>query len=154
MSHVWVSVVMVPFDPAAELAGFTAGSAGAGAVASFTGLCRGESHGRPVRALVLDHFPGFTDAEISRMAQEIADRFEVDALRVVHRAGRVLPGEAIVFVAAASAHRRASFQAVDCLMDYLKTDAPFWKQEESDGGAVWVEPRAQDHRDKARWETK
>lgn len=142
-------VRLAPFDPATELERFAARQAGAGAVASFLGLCRAE--GGRVSALVLDHFPGFTEAEIERLMAETRRRFPVQDIHVAHRAGRVEPGEAIVLVAAAATHRRAAFDAVDFLMDYLKTEAPFWKKEEGPGGERWIEPRGEDHADKTRW---
>ena len=145
-----MSVVrLAPFDPQAELSAFTARQSGAGAVVSFLGLCR--DNGGRVTALVLDHFPGFTESEIERLVADTRQRFAVQDLYVVHRAGRVLPGEAIVLVAAAAAHRRAAFEAVDRLMDYLKTEAPFWKKEEGPNGGDWIEPRGEDHADKTRW---
>jgi len=147
-----VRVALEHFNPETELAAFLRDQHAAGAVASFVGLCRSESHGEKITALTLDHFEGFTDKEIVRLSGEAAKRFALDDLLVIHRAGRILPGEAIVLVAASSAHRRAAFDAVDFLMDYLKTEAPFWKQEETQNGARWVEPRTDDHTDKKRWE--
>ena len=140
------------FDPAERLRrfGVSVGRAGGevGAVVSFTGLCRGEAG---LDALELEVYPGFTETEIAREAQATTVRFGVGALEIVHRVGRVAPGEAIVFVAAAARHRRAAFQAVDQLMDYLKSRAPFWKKEIGASGERWIEPRAQDYEDAARW---
>ena len=145
-----IRVQAEPFDPYAELARFTAGAPSAGAVANFIGLVRGE--GNQVSALTLDHYPGFTDKEIARIEGEARARFKlIDAL-VIHRHGRMAPGEAIVLVAAAAAHRKPALEAVDFLMDYLKTDAPFWKREEGPGGARWVEPRADDRAARIAWE--
>lgn len=138
-----------PFDPYAELKDFLARQRGAGAIASLIGLCRGES-GR-VEALVLEHFPGFTETEIARLMAQTRDRFALEDLCVIHRAGRIIPGEPIVLVAASAAHRRPAFDAVDFLMDYLKTEAPFWKKEVGPEGSRWVEPRSQDLEHKARW---
>lgn len=140
-----------PFEPGRLLAGFTASHAGVGAVASFTGLCRAESHGAPVEALELDCYPALAEPALAAHAAQAMARFDLANVLVMHRYGRILPGEAIVFVAAASAHRRAAFDAVDFLMDRLKTDAPFWKKEHGPDGARWIEPRAQDHTDAARW---
>lgn len=137
------------FDPYAELKDFVARQSGAGAVASLIGLCRAES-GR-VKTLVLDHFPGFTETEIARLMAQTRDRFALEDLCVIHRAGHIAPGEPIVLVAAAATHRRAAFDAVDFLMDYLKTEAPFWKKEEGPDGARWIEPRSQDLENKLRW---
>ena len=140
-----------PFEPGGLLAGFTCAHVGSGAVASFTGLCRAESHGEAVEALELDCYPPLAEPTISGFAQEATARFDLDGVLVLHRHGRILPGEAIVFVAAAAPHRRAAFEAVDFLMDRLKTGAPFWKKEHGPAGARWVEPRGQDYTDAARW---
>ncbi len=145
------SIAEGAFDPYAALSAFQAEHADAGAVASFLGVCRGEAKGERVTALTLEHFEGFTDAEINRIVSDAQARFSVTGLLVIHRAGRILPGEAIVLVVAASAHRRAAFDAVDFLMDYLKTEAPFWKKQETEAGAHWVEPRTDDVVDKTRW---
>jgi molybdopterin synthase catalytic subunit len=138
---VTVKVPLTAFDPYAELSTFAAANLGAGAVASFVGICRGE--GGKVSALTLDHYPGFTEAEIGRLAEAVQERRGLDDLWVVHRAGRIPAGEAIVLVAAASAHRVSAFEAVRELMDYLKTDAPFWKLEEGEARR-WVEPTQDD----------
>lgn len=139
-----------PFDPAAELAGLEA--RGAGAVVSFTGLARGSSRdGAPVLALFLDHHPRLTQASLDDAAAAAARKFELLAVRVLHRCGKVTPGEAIVFVAAAAEHRRAAFEAVDYLMDRLKTDAVFWKREDRTEGSAWIEPTAADRAARERW---
>jgi molybdopterin synthase catalytic subunit len=138
-----------PFQPARELADFPAG--GAGAVVSFTGLARAETEdGTRVDGLYLDHHPRLTEQSLRDIAASAA-RFGVDAVRIVHRCGAIGPGEAIVFVAAAARHRRAAFEAVDCLMDALKTDAVFWKREDGVDGARWIEPTEGDRADRARW---
>lgn len=138
-----------PFQPEQELAGFSA--EGAGAVVSFTGLARGETEdGAAVDGLYLDHHPRLTEQSLNDIAASAA-RFDVAAVRIVHRCGAVAPGEAIVFVAAAARHRRAAFEAVDCLMDALKTDAVFWKREDGVDGARWIEPTEGDRADRARW---
>ena len=139
-----------PFEPGALLAGFSADRLESGAVVSFTGICRAEGGG--VATLELEAYEGFTDAEIERMATETAARFALDDVLVVHRTGRIQPGEPIVFVATASAHRRAAFEACDQLMDYLKSRAPFWKKSHEAGGARWIDPRAEDYEDAARWD--
>jgi molybdopterin synthase catalytic subunit len=138
------------FDPGALLTAFCQGRAETGAVATFTGIARAEA-GAAV-ALELEAYPGFTEQEIGRIAEEAAARFGLDDFAILHRIGQIAPGEPIVFVATASRHRRAAFEACDYLMDYLKSRAPFWKKEHGPGGARWVEPRAQDHADIARWE--
>ena len=140
-----------PFDPSAELAKFIASVPGAGAVASFAGLVRSDSDGREVSGLELDHYPALTEREIGRIADEAQVRFDLAGLAVVHRCGALAPGEPIVFVAAASAHRRAAFEAVDFVMDRLKTEAPFWKREHGPDGPRWIEARDADLNDRARW---
>jgi molybdopterin synthase catalytic subunit len=139
-----------PFDPGALLTEFAKGRTETGAVVSFTGLARAEEGG--VDALELEAYEGFTDAAIEVMAAETRLRFQLHDLLVVHRIGRIAPGEAIVFVATAAAHRRAAFEAADQLMDYLKSRAPFWKKSWSRDGARWIEPRPQDYEDAARWD--
>ncbi len=137
------------FRPEQELAAFSAG--GAGAIASFTGLCRpATKEGAPVERLFLDHHPRLTGQSLQDIATS-AERFGVSAIRIVHRCGAIAPGEAIVFVAAAAAHRRAAFEAVDYLMDRLKTDALFWKREDGVDGPRWIEPTGADRADRARW---
>ena len=138
------------FDPAAELAAFSAGRAETGAIVSFTGLVRAD--GGAAKALELEAYPGFTDAKIAEFAAEAMARFSLQDVRVVHRTGRMAVGEPVVFVAAAAAHRRAAFEACDYLMDYLKSRAPFWKKSHGPAGAAWIEPTAQDADDLARWQ--
>lgn len=143
-----------PFDPGALLSAFCAGRTGSGAVVSFTGIARDHARDGAVTALELESYPGFTEAEIARRCAEVQAEFALHDLAVVHRVGRIAPGEAIVFVAAAAEHRRAAFQAADALMDWLKTSAPFWKKEHTPEGARWIEPRPEDHQDAARWTEK
>ena len=138
------------FDPGVLLGEFSRGRREVGAVASFTGIARAEA-GR-TEVLELEAYPGFTEAEIGRFAEAAQARFGIDDLLIVHRVGRIPPGEPIVFVATASSHRRAAFEACDYLMDYLKSRAPFWKKEHGPEGARWVEPRDEDHADIARWD--
>jgi molybdopterin synthase catalytic subunit len=138
-----------PFEPGALLSAFCAGRAETGAVVSFTGIARAETGA--VTFLELEAYPGFTDAEIARIARAAAERFGVNDILIVHRIGKIAPSEAIVFVATASAHRRAAFEAADHLMDYLKSRAPFWKKEHGPDGARWIEPTEQDLADAARW---
>jgi len=146
-----VRLTTEPFDAGALLAEFSAGRRDTGAVVTFTGIAR--ASGGAVRKLVLEAYPGFTDAEIERMANAAKARFSLHDILIVHRWGEIAPGEAIVFVAAASAHRRAAFQAADHLMDYRKSRAPFWKKEHGPDGARWIEPTEQDLSDAKRWET-
>jgi molybdopterin synthase catalytic subunit len=139
-----------PFEPGALLGAFCQGREETGAVVSFTGIARGGSGA--VTRLELEAYPGFTDAEIERIAEAARTRFSLHDLLIVHRVGEIAPGEAIVFVATAAAHRREAFEAADHLMDYLKSRAPFWKQEHGPDGARWIEPTDQDRIDAARWD--
>jgi molybdopterin synthase catalytic subunit len=152
-----VRVQAEPFDPAAELAAFGRGRTGVGAVASFVGLVRDERGGGAgiaVSAMTLEHYPGMTERKLAEIEAEARARWPLllDAL-VIHRYGRMLPGEPIVLVAAASAHRQAALEACAFLIDWLKTKAPFWKLEETPGedGGRWVEARAGDDEAAARW---
>ena len=139
------------FDPGALLTAFCRGRVETGAVATFTGLARAEAGA--ATTLELEAYPGFTEARIGEIAEAAKARFALDDFAIVHRVGKIAPGEAIVFVATAARHRRAAFEACDFLMDYLKSRAPFWKKETGPDGARWIEPRDQDHADIARWET-
>ena len=139
------------FDPGALLSEFCQDRTETGAIATFTGLARAEQG--DTTTLELEAYPGFTEAAIGKIADEALRRFDLHDFHVVHRVGKITPGEAIVFVATAASHRRAAFEACDFLMDYLKSRAPFWKKETGAAGARWIEPRAQDHADIARWET-
>lgn len=146
-----IRLVDQAFDPGALLTEFSQGRAETGAVATFTGIARAEAGQTAV--LELEAYPGFTEARIAEIAETARTRFSLDDLMVLHRVGAIAPGEPIVFVATAARHRRAAFEACDFLMDYLKSRAPFWKKETGPDGTRWIEPRAQDHADIARWET-
>ena len=136
-----------PFDPGAELARLEA--AGGGGVASFTGIVRGEGG---LAALRLDHYPGMTERAMTAIADEAAARWPLLGLVLVHRHGELAPGERIVFVGTAARHRGAALEACGFLIDWLKTRAPFWKQERfADGSGRWVEPRADDDAAADRW---
>ena len=137
------------FDPGALLGGFARGRSETGAVATFTGIARAEAGSTSI--LELEAYPGFTEAEIGRIAERARERFSLHDLMILHRVGRIAPGEPIVFVATAAGHRRAAFEACDFLMDYLKSRAPFWKKEHGPAGPRWIEPTAQDHADRDRW---
>ena len=139
------------FDAHAETAAFSKGRAEAGALASFVGSVRDSAHGDTVSALELEAYPGFTEKQIAKIEDEARARFDVIDTLVIHRYGRMAPGEAIVLVAALSKHRREALQAVDYLMDRLKTEAPFWKREVRPDGAEWIEPRGDDREAHARW---
>lgn len=144
-----IQLTDAPFDPGALLSEFARGRAETGAIATFTGLARAEAGA--TASLELEAYPGFTEAEIGKIADEARRRWTLDDLRIVHRVGRIAPGEPIVFVATASGHRRAAFEACDFLMDYLKSKAPFWKKEHGAAGERWIEPTDQDHADRERW---
>ncbi|MBV9930450.1 MAG: molybdenum cofactor biosynthesis protein MoaE [Alphaproteobacteria bacterium] len=146
-----IRVQAAPFDPAAELAAFAGRVGGAGGVASFLGLVRGDSDGGEIATLELEHYPPLTERSVAAIGAEAHGRFGLIGYVIVHRTGTLAPGEAIVFVAAAAAHRRAAFEAVDYMMDRLKTEAPFWKREHGPNGSRWIEARAVDHDDRARW---
>ena len=138
------------FDPGAMLAQLCAGGNDSGGVVSFTGLCRGEPDGA-VTALILDAHPTYTARAIADMEAEARGRWPLHDVVIRHRHGRVLPGEAIVFVGVAARHRRAAFEAADYLMDQLKTRAPFWKKEEGEAGVVWLDPKPEEMQRAARW---
>jgi len=135
------------FDVGAEIARLSQGRTDVGAVASFTGICRGGD----IAAMTLEHYPGMAEAEIERHVAEAETRWPLLGVTVIHRYGRLVPGDNIVLVATASQHREAAFAAAEFLMDYLKTRAPFWKKEERAGGDGWVEARQSDTAAAARW---
>jgi molybdopterin synthase catalytic subunit len=141
------------FDVAAEAAKLTRGRGDVGAVVTFTGICRGDENGKPIAALTLEHYPGMAEQEISRHVEEARSRWPLTGVTVIHRHGRITPGEDIVLVITASSHRDAAFAAAEFLMDYLKTRAPFWKQVEVAGQTTWVDARDADDRLAARWQT-
>ena len=139
-----------PFRPGELLERFSDGRRETGAIVSFTGLMRAENGAADT--LHLDAYPGFTEAEIGRAEASARTRFTLQDSLIVHRWGLIAPGEPIVFVATAAAHRRAAFEAADQLMDYLKSRAPFWKRSSGPNGEGWIEPTAQDFKDAARWD--
>ena len=137
------------FDQGAELTLLTRGRTDVGAVVSFTGLVRDNHEG--IVALELEHYPGMTEKALSAIEAEAWSRWPLDACLIIHRVGRLVPGDRIVLVATASAHRQAAFAAAEFLMDYLKSRAPFWKKEERAEGATWVEARDEDEDALDRW---
>jgi len=139
------------FDAAAETAKLGRGRVDIGALVTFTGVCRGDEDGEPIAALTLEHYPGMAESEIERHVAEAAERWPLLGVTVIHRHGRILPGEDIVLVATASSHRQAAFAAAEFLMDYLKTRAPFWKQVEKADGKTWVNAKATDDAAAERW---
>ena len=139
------------FDANAEAAALTRGRTDIGAVVTFTGICRGTEAGDPIAALTLEHYPGMAEAEIARHVEAANARWRLLGVTVIHRYGRIAPGENIVLVVTAAAHRQDAFAAAEFLMDYLKTRAPFWKREEHAGDARWVEARHADDAAADRW---
>jgi len=146
-----VRIQREPFDVAAEARKLTLGRDDAGAVVTFTGICRGAEGAEPIAALTLEHYPGMAEAEIERHVEEAVARWPIIGATVIHRYGRMVPGEDIVMVVTVSSHREAAFAAAEFLMDYLKTRAPFWKQVEKDDGKTWVEAKATDDAAAERW---
>jgi len=146
-----IRIQQADFDVAQEIAALSKDRTDIGAVVSFSGICRGSEHGEPIAALTLEHYPGMAEAEIGRHADEALSRWPLQGLTIIHRFGRIAPGENIVLVVTASSHRQAAFEAAEFLMDYLKTNAPFWKREESRKGTSWVEARDHDDDAAARW---
>jgi molybdopterin synthase catalytic subunit len=140
-----------PFDAAAEVAALTRGRTDIGAVVTFSGVCRGSEDGAPITALTLEHYPGMAEAEIGRHVEEARRRWALLGVTVIHRYGRIVPGEDIVLVVTASSHRRDAFSAAEFLMDYLKTRAPFWKQIERAGGKDWIVATSADDQAAERW---
>lgn len=149
-----VSIQSGDFDTGQEIDALSSGRADIGAVASFTGLCRDE--GGRLSALELEHYPGMAERAIRTIAEEAVQRFELTGLTAIHRFGKIAPGGNIVLVVACASHRQAAFDGASFLMDYLKTDAPFWKKEHlKDGGAgEWVSAKDADDQAKLRWRSK
>jgi molybdopterin synthase catalytic subunit len=141
------------FDVADEAAKLSRGRTDIGAVVTFTGICRDHEDGHGVSAMTLEHYPGMAEDEIARLVEDAKARWPLLGVTVIHRYGRMLPGDNIVLVVTASTHRQAAFAAADFLMDYLKTRAPFWKLEERPDGTNWVEAKDSDDSAAARWQT-
>ena len=147
-----IRILNIAIEPEQELKAFrgalsNAGS-NAGAIASFVGIVRDDGE---TEALTLSHYPGFTERQIEAFVNQAETKWDLKASLILHRVGRMVAGDAIVLVAAASEHRRDAFQACDYLMDKLKCEAPFWKQETVKGKTKWIEPRIQDRQDLDRW---
>jgi molybdopterin synthase catalytic subunit len=141
-----------PFDAAAEAAKLTRGRTDVGAVVTFSGICRGEEAGRPLVALTLEHYPGMAEDEVARHVEAALRRWPLSGVTVIHRYGRIAPGEDIVLVVTAARHRQDAFAAAEFLMDYLKTRAPFWKQVEYADRKDWVDAKPSDDALAGRWE--
>src|SRR5215813_7562486 len=133
-----------PFDAATEARALTHGRTNIGAVVTFTGICRGDENGEPIAGLTLEHYPGMAEAEIARHVEAAERRWSLLGVTVIHRFGRIAPGEDIVLVVTASSHRHDAFAAAEFLMDYLKTRAPFWKRVERAGSGTWVDAKSSD----------
>ncbi len=147
-----VRVQVTPFDAGAEMMAVGEGDSAVGGVASFLGRVRDLGDGPALQALELEHYPGMTERELTRIAEEAMTRFRLQACRVIHRVGRLTPGEPIVLVVTAAAHRQAAFEGCQFLMDWLKTRAPFWKREITAEGSTWVAARSSDDHAAARWQ--
>lgn len=148
-----IKVQREDFDVGAELAGLAAGNFEVGGICSFIGLVREVAGEQKIEAMTLEHYAGMTEAELNRIEGEAHDRWPLEATLIIHRYGRLEPGDQIVFVAAASAHRKAAFEACEFLIDFLKTKAPFWKKEETGAGAVWVDAKDSDDQAADKWES-
>ena len=148
-----VRVQAEDFDVGAEIKRLTRGRTDIGAIVTFTGTVRGESGGKAIARMTLEHYPGMTESELARVEVEAGKRWPLQASLIVHRIGALRPGDNIVLVVTASAHREAAFAAAEFLMDYLKTSAPFWKKERGpDGAERWVDARQSDDRAAERWD--
>ena len=151
MARVWVGEA--DFEPGAEMAALAAGCGDVGAVGAFVGVVRADSGGRRLTAMTLEHYPAMTERALAAIAAEAEDRWELLGCTVMHRVGRLAPGQRIVMAAAAARHRAAALSATGFLIDWLKTRAPFWKREEfADGAAAWVAARAEDEAQSAAWQ--
>jgi molybdopterin synthase catalytic subunit len=148
---VTIRIQQADFDIAQEIAALTISRTDIGAVVTFSGICRGTEGADAIAALTLEHYPGMAEAEIARHAEEATSRWPLTGLTIIHRVGRIMPGENIVLVVTASAHRQAAFEAAEFLMDYLKAHAPFWKREEGASGANWIDARDHDDTAAERW---
>src|SRR5574343_454681 len=146
-----VSIQTDDFDLSTEVAALRAGDAGVGAIATFVGTVRDRNDGSGVSAMELEHYPGMTERSIETMIDAAHARFDIRAARVIHRVGLLQPLDQIVLVAVTSMHRGEAFQACEFLMDYLKTQAPFWKKESTPEGARWVDARVSDDAALRRW---
>ena len=148
-----VRVQEADFDLSAEVRALSAARTSIGAVVTFTGTVRSGTHGKPIASMSLEHYPGMTEAELGRVEAEAHRRWPLEASLIIHRVGTLAPGDNIVLVVTASAHRRAAFEAAEFLMDYLKTRAPFWKKEtDADGNGHWVDARESDTDAEKRWQ--
>ncbi|MDH4375426.1 MAG: molybdenum cofactor biosynthesis protein MoaE [Ramlibacter sp.] len=149
--RIHIAIQTEDFDLSAEVAALRAADPGVGAVCAFVGTVRDRNDGQAVRAMTLEHYPGMTEKAIREMAEAVQRRFGVRSVTVIHRVGPLSMQDQIVLVALSAAHRGEAFQACECLMDFLKTRAPFWKKEQTPEGARWVDARVSDDAALARW---
>src|ERR1700712_1389272 len=150
-ANVTIRIQQADFDIGAEISALTGRRTDIGAVVSFSGICRGVEGVEAIAALTLEHYPGMAEAEIARHAETAMSRWPLTGVTVIHRVGRITPGENIVLVLTASQHRQAGFHGAGFLMDSLKASAPFWKREEKPSGTGWVDARHDDDDAAARW---
>jgi molybdopterin synthase catalytic subunit len=151
MPRIDIQIATEAFDPWGLQADLAREDVGSGALAGLVGLMRDHNAGTRVTAMTLEHYPGMTERALREIAEQAMERFALRAVRIVHRVGRLRPGDPIVLVAVVAAHRGDAFRGCELLMDYLKTRAPFWKKEQTDQGERWVEPRGSDDDAAARW---
>lgn len=149
--QIHISVQPHPFDPAEEEQAIRSGSPQTGAVVTFLGLMRDINEGDIVSGMTLEHYPGMTEKALATIVDEAAERWQLDAVRVVHRVGELLPEDPIVLVSVASHHRGEAFRACEFIIDYLKTRAPFWKKEQTSTGERWVDARHSDDQAERKW---
>lgn len=146
-----IRIQVEAFDPGVELNALHAANLGIGAVTTFVGYVRDYNDGQDVHGMFLEHYPGMTEKALAGIVSEAEQRWPLLRVEVLHRVGQLQPGEPIVFVGTASAHRQAAFDACNFIMDYLKTRAPFWKKEDTPDGARWVDGRCSDQQAAQRW---
>lgn len=151
MSSMDIRIQSAPFDPFAEQDELRRGRPQVGALVAFVGLMRDINDDADIRAMTLEHYPGMTERALAEIATEAQRRWSLDGIRIVHRVGRLEPQDPIVLVAVSSRHRGDAFRACELIIDYLKTDAPFWKKEQTETGERWVEERETDGSSRARW---
>ena len=152
--QVHISVQPSAFDPAAEELAIRSGNPQTGAVVTFLGLMRDINEGDAVSGMTLEHYPGMTEKALAAIVDEAAERWQLDAVRLVHRVGSLRPEDPIVLVSVASRHRGEAFRACEFIIDYLKTRAPFWKKEQTSDGERWVEARHSDDQAESKWSAK
>jgi len=146
-----IKVQSEPFDVGKEIAELTRGNTSIGGIVSFVGTVREITDGGAISSMTLEHYPGMTEQALEDIEAEANARWPLEATLIIHRYGKLLPGEGIVLVITASAHRKAAFEAAEYLMDWLKTKAPFWKLEENDAGGAWVDAREEDTSATQKW---